>query len=87
MLFVDRDGCANKTPVCHVTSEMNDIGVSDHAIRDVDGEVVGRIAVSLLRYKDKAPASIISRSCLRRTASSDQQRCGNNGCCAVPHGA
>ena len=65
---------------------MNDIGVSNHAIRDVDGEVVGTIAASPLRYEGKAPASIIRRPRFGWAESADQERRGKNGCWRLFHG-
>jgi hypothetical protein len=61
-----------------MTSEVNDVGVGNGAIRDVDGEGVGGIAITPLGDKEKIPRSVIGRSSVGRSASTDQQDGGKS---------
>jgi hypothetical protein len=61
-----------------MTSEVNDIWVGDGSVRDVDGEIVGGIAIAPLRDKEKIPRSVVGGPRGGRTASTDQQDGGKS---------
>src|ERR1700748_3792004 len=58
-LVLNRHRRAYRTGLRDVPSESYEIGMSYDSVRNIDSEVVGRIACAPLRHEDEIPGAII----------------------------
>jgi len=65
--------------------EPYEVGMGDDAVRNVDGEIIGRIARASLRHEEKVPRPVVRRASLCDRYEGDQATGGYRICERVFH--
>ena len=76
---------ANRAGFRDVSSELHEVRVRHNSVRNVNGEIVGRIACASLRHEDEVPGTIVGRSRMcgtRKGNKTDDCRCAKR---KLPH--
>ena len=64
IFILDCHRSANRAGFRDVSSELQEVRMGHNSVRNIDSEVVGRIAYASLRHEDEIPRTIVSRPCV-----------------------